>query len=108
MVTRKPNESFRIFFRSKIKGIAPSAFTVLCEKTDDLTVVPLQDISVKEVKRSAQVTGDYYVGEFNFAGEGEYLLTIASETNSLLLKTIVSIKEQQMASSTEEHVGIIY
>ncbi|NCD11046.1 MAG: hypothetical protein EOL93_00715 [Epsilonproteobacteria bacterium] len=108
MFIKQPNESFKIAFRSKIKGLTNTDFTVLCEKMSDLSTVEL-NTSVSEILRGEQSSGDYVVSGFSFAIEGDYLLSITSEAHNIALKTMISIRENVVASgATEENFGIIY
>lgn len=108
MFIKQPNESFKIAFRSKTKGLVNADFTVICEKMSDLSAVTLTT-TVSEIKREAQSSGDYIVDGLLFSQEGDYLLSILSEAHSISLKTMISIRENVVASgATEENFGIIY
>jgi hypothetical protein len=109
MFRKKPNEFFRVLFRSQHKGLKPSDFNVFCEDISDFSIVPLT-LSVAEISRGTETgTGDYYVDGLVFQNEGDYLLTIEIPSKNVTLKTTITIREDTTSQeSCGDTFGIIY
>lgn len=106
MFIKKPNENFRIAFRSKHTGL--DDFTIICEKMSDISTVTLTT-TVTEIQRDGSDTGDYYIDGLVFANTGDYLLTIIDNTNNKTLKAMIGIREETATSTDSgESFGVIY